>query len=64
MSRFLKVISHGFASKIFLLLADVAGLLIIFNLVHLVRMGDTIRLSSGPIWGIALIMGKSPWAAI
>ena len=55
MSQFLKAISHGFASKLFLLLADVAGLLIIFNLVHLVRMGDTIRLSSGPIWGIVLI---------
>ncbi len=55
MSQFLKAISHGFASKLFLLLADVAGLLIIFNLVHLVRMGDTISLSSGPIWGIALI---------
>lgn len=39
----------------FLLLADVAGLLIIFNLVHLLRMGSTIRLSSGPIWGIVLI---------
>lgn len=55
MSRLLKAISHGFASKVFLLLADVAGLLIIFNLVHLVRMDSTIKLSSGPVWGIALI---------
>jgi len=55
MSRFLTAISHGFASKVFLLLADVLGLLIIFNLVHLLRMGDTIHLGNGPIWGIVLI---------
>jgi len=55
MPQFLKAISHGFAGKIFLLLADVVGLLVIFNLVHLVRMEDTIRINSGPIWGIVLI---------
>ncbi len=55
MKRLLKAISHGFASKVFLLLADVLGLLLIFNLVHLLRMGGAISLSSGPIWGIALI---------
>jgi exopolysaccharide biosynthesis polyprenyl glycosylphosphotransferase len=54
-TRFLKAISHGFASKVFLLLLDVLGLLLIFNLVHMLRMGDIIALGSGPIWGIALI---------
>ena len=55
MARFLKTISRGFASKVFLLLGDVAGLLLIFNLVHMVRMGVPIKLGSGPIWGIVLI---------
>lgn len=55
MARFLKFISHGFASKVFLLLADVAGLLLVFDLVHLLRMGEPIDLGVGPIWGIILI---------
>lgn len=55
MSRFLRIISSGFASKLFLLLTDMAGLLLLFNLVHVVRMGSMIPLGNGPIWAIVLI---------
>lgn len=55
MSQFLRIISSGFASKLFLLLADVAGLLLLFNLVHVVRMETTIPVDNGPIWAIVLI---------
>ena len=55
MSRLLRIISSGFASKIFLLLTDVVGLLLLFNVVHMVRMDSTISVSNGPIWAIVLI---------
>jgi len=55
MSRFLRIISSGFASKLFLLLTDVAGLLLLFNLVHMVRMDSVIPIGNGPIWAIVLI---------
>jgi exopolysaccharide biosynthesis polyprenyl glycosylphosphotransferase len=56
MTQLLKTISHGFGSKLFLLLSDVLGLLLIFNLVHFLRIGSTIRFTSGPIWAIVLIV--------
>ena len=56
MKQLLKAISQGFGSKLFLLLSDVLGLLLIFNLVHLLRIGSTIRFTSGPIWSIVLIV--------
>jgi len=55
MSRILKIISSGFGSKLFLLLTDVAGLLLIFNVVHTLRMDSSIKINSGPIWAIVLI---------
>ena len=55
MSQFLRVISSGFVSKLFLLLTDVAGLLLLFNLVHMVRMDSAIPIGNGPIWAIVLI---------
>lgn len=55
MSRFLRLISSGFASKLFLLLTDVMGLLLLFNLVHIVRMDSAISIDNGPIWAIVLI---------
>ena len=55
MSQFLRIISSGFASKLFLLLTDVAGLLLLFNLVHMVRMNSAIPIGNGPIWAIVLI---------
>ncbi len=55
MSHFLRIISSGFASKLFLLLTDVVGLLLIFNVVHMLRMDASIRINNGPIWAIVLI---------
>jgi len=55
MSQILRVISSGFVSKLFLLLTDVAGLLLLFNLVHMVRMDSAIPIGNGPIWAIVLI---------
>ncbi len=34
---------------------DVAGLLLLFNLVHMVRMDSAIPIGNGPIWAIVLI---------
>jgi len=55
MSRFLKAISSGFGSKVFLLLSDVFGLILIFNLIHGLRMDSPISINGGPIWAIVLI---------
>lgn len=55
MSRFLKAISSGFGSKVFLLCSDILGLLLIFNLVHSARMNTPISINGGPIWAIVLI---------
>ncbi len=55
MSKLFKLVSSGFSSKLLLLLADIAGLLLIFNATHLIRMGNTIAFVNGPIWAIVLI---------
>lgn len=54
-SRIFKLISHGFISKIFLLVADVFGLLIVFSAAHYIRLGERVNFLAGPIWAIILI---------
>ncbi len=55
MSLLLRKISHGFASKLFLLCTDVIGLFVLFRAIHQIRIGESISIFSGPIWAIILI---------